>query len=96
MCQNIKRGRAAIFQEIVNEFFDNLQGTLKDIPTSHILNYDETNLSDEPGKKKVIAKLKNCKANQKYPEHVMNFTKSSTSIMYAGFADGSLLPPYEV
>lgn len=32
----------------------------------------------------------------KYPERIMNSTKSSTSIMFACTASGKLLPPYVV
>lgn len=91
MCQNIKRNRAAVSPNIVNEYFDNLDESLKDIPPSNIMNYDETNLSDDPGRKQVIMKR-----GTKYPERIMNSTKSSTSLMYAGCADGALLPPYVV
>ena len=91
MCQNIKRYRAGVSPEIINEFFDNLQDALKDIPASNIMNYDETNLADDPGRRKVIAKR-----GSKYPERIINSTKSANSIMYAGCADGSLLPPYIV
>ena len=55
------------------------------------MNYDETNLCNNPGRKKVIAKR-----GLKHKERVMNSTKSATSIVYAGCAAGSLLPPYVV
>ena len=91
MCQNIKRSRATISPKVVNDFFDNLRDTLKDVPPGNIMNYDETNLCDNPGRKKVIAKR-----GLKHQEHVMNSTKSTTSIVYAGCVDGSLLLPYVV
>lgn len=91
MCQNIKRSRAAVTPEAVNGFFDNLSDTLKDVPPSNIMNYDETNLSDDPGRKKILTRR-----GTKYPERVMNASKSATSVMYAGFADGHQLPPYIV
>lgn len=89
MCQNIKRPRAAVSRGILRKYFDNLQSELLDIPPSNIINYDETNLSDDPGRSKVITK-RGCK----YPERVMNSSKSSTSIMFAASADGNLLPVY--
>lgn len=55
------------------------------------INYDETNLSDDPGKIKVITKR-----GKKYPERVMNHSKASTSLMMAAAADGTLLPCYVV
>lgn len=91
MCQNIKRTRAAISQEVINEYFNNLEKELKGVPASHIVNYDEINLSDDPGRKKVITR-RGCK----YPERVMNSTKASTSVMFAAKGDGTILPPYTV
>lgn len=56
MCQNIKRSRAAVSREAINEYFDKLEKELKDIPSSNIINYDETNLSDDPGRRVVITR----------------------------------------
>ena len=91
MCQNIKRGRASVSPAIINEYFDNLQESLAEVPPAIIINYDETNLADDPGRKKIITKR-----GIKYPERIMNQSKSAISIMYAGCADGTLLPAYVV
>lgn len=91
MCQNIKRSRAAVSPETINAYFDNLGQELKDIPPCNIVNYDETNLTDDPGKRLVITR-RGCK----YPERVMNSSKSSTSVMFAASGDGKILPPYVV
>ena len=91
MCQNIKRNRAAVSPDIIEKYFENLTKTIKDVPPSNILNFDETNLTDDPGRKKVIMKR-----GTKYPERIMNSIKSATSIMYAGCADGHILPPYSL
>ncbi|KAJ4433576.1 hypothetical protein ANN_15885, partial [Periplaneta americana] len=63
----------------------------KGVPPEGIINYDETNMCDEPGKKKVIVR-RNCK----HPERLMDGMKSSTSVMFAGTASGHCLPPYVV
>ena len=55
------------------------------------INYDETNFTDDPGRKKAVVKRRS-----KYPNRIMNFTKTSTSVMVAGTASGCLLPPYVV
>ena len=55
-------------------------------PANNILNYDETNLSDDPGAEKLIFKC-----GKKYPEHIMNYSKGNTSIMFSGTAAGELL-----
>lgn len=91
LATNIKRARAAVDRNTLNNYFDNLQREVTDIPASHIFNYDESNLSDDPGKKKCIYRR-----GIKYPEKVMNHSKSSTTVMICGSADGTLLPPYVI
>lgn len=91
ICENIKRVRAAVSPDTIKKYFDELQKTLQGVELSNIINYDETNLSDDPGRKKVLMK-RGCK----YPERVVNHSKSSVSIMMAGAADGEMLPPYVV
>lgn len=68
-----------------------LEIELKDVPPENIVNYDETNLRDDPGRKKVIVK-RGCK----YPERIMNSSKSSTSLMFSAARDGTMLPVYVV
>lgn len=58
------------------------------MPLGNIINYDETTLSDDPGRHKVITRL-GCK----YPERVLNHSKASISLMMAGTAEAELLPP---
>ncbi|CAG5047276.1 unnamed protein product [Parnassius apollo] len=89
--QNIKRSRAAKTVEEINEYFNNLETSLKDIPAGNILNFDETNLSDDPGLRKCIFKR-----GTKHPERIINASKSAVSIMFSGTADGNCLPPYVV
>lgn len=91
MCQNIKRSRANKPREEYEQYFQHLKETLDGVPSTNIMNFDETNLSDDPGRKKVITKR-----GTKYPERVMNSSKSATSLMYAALADGKVLPPYVV
>ena len=54
-------------------------------------NYGEANFSDDPGSEKPIFIC-----GVKYPEQIMNYTKGSTPIMFAGTTDGVLLEPYVV
>lgn len=91
MVSNIKRARANVSPTIINEFFDNLEQSVEGVPAENIVNYDETNVKDDPGLKKVIVR-RGCK----YPERVMNNTKTSFSVMFAGSASGALLPIYVV
>lgn len=88
---NIKRVRAAITAESLKEYIHNLSQVVDGIPPENIWNCDETNLTDNPGQKKVIVKR-----GTKYPEKIRNSSKSSISVMFAGNAAGELLPPYTV
>ncbi|XP_028037361.1 uncharacterized protein LOC114248348 [Bombyx mandarina] len=89
--QNIKRVRASTNTDDFENYFENLRKSLDKIPAKNILNYDETNLSDNPGSTKCIFKRK-----VKYPERIMNTSKGNISIMFAATADGTLLPTYTV
>lgn len=96
MCQNIKKSRASLSAACVNTYFSNLEKTLTDedgrqIPPANIYNYDETNVSDNPGVKKCIFKR-----GVKYPERVRDSTKSCISIMFCGSATGVMIPAYVV
>ncbi|CAK1586992.1 unnamed protein product [Parnassius mnemosyne] len=86
---NIKRSRATVGRESLNKYFDNLYSEIENVPPSNIFNYDESNMADDPGKKKCVYRR-----GVKYPEKVMNYSKSSTTVMICGSADGTLLPPY--
>jgi len=88
---NIKRKRAGVGDKTINEYFDHLSSELEGVPPGNIWNYDETNLTDDPGKKRVITKR-----GIKYPERVINSTKTATSLMFCGSASGEVLPPYVV
>ena len=89
--QNIKVTRAKVTPAIIQDYFKNLEKTLKDVHPDNIINYDETNLSDDPGRKKIIVRR-----GTKYPERVMNATKSCISLMFACTASGKMLPSYVV
>lgn len=91
LADNIRKSRANISRAIVNNFFDNVSDEIPSVPDSNIFNFDETNLSDDPGRKKVIAKH-TCKRT----ERVINYSKSCISIMFCGSASGDILPPYTV
>ena len=89
--ENVKHVRAKVSPTVLQNYFDNLKETLEGVPPENIINYDETNLTDDPGKKKVVMKR-----GTKYPERILNATKSSISIMFAGTASGTLLGQYVV
>ncbi|XP_026326216.1 uncharacterized protein LOC113234910 [Hyposmocoma kahamanoa] len=88
---NIKKARANVSHESIHAYFNNLTTVVKDLPASNIFNYDETNMSDDPGKKQGIYRR-----GVKYPEKIINFSKSATTVMVCGSADGVILPPYVI
>ena len=90
-CQNIKNVRCELAMEDIIKYFEKLSETVKNVPPSHILNYDETNLSDDPGCEELIFRR-----GTKHPERIINYSKGATSIMFAGTAEGVLLEPYVV
>jgi len=87
----IKRARAAVSVEAIEEFIANYEKVAAGVPPENIFNYDESCLRDDPGSKKCIFKR-----GTKYCEKVMNHSKSSTSIMFAGSAAGEFLEPFVV
>lgn len=89
--QNIKRARAEKTLDEFKDYFQNLETSIKDVPPSHIMNYDETNVSDDPGSEKCIFRR-----GVKHPERIINSTKGCISIMFSACADGTLLAPYVV
>ncbi|KAG5870577.1 hypothetical protein JTB14_029724 [Gonioctena quinquepunctata] len=52
LSQSMKESRAKVCHETVNKYFDNLAESLKDVPPSAVVNYDETNFTDDPGRVK--------------------------------------------
>lgn len=91
MCQNIKRARAQLKPSEVSEYYQRLAESLEGVPPENILNYDETNLADDPGMKKCIFRR-----GVKYPERLINFSKGNISLLFSGSASGELLPPYVI
>ncbi|KAF2882421.1 hypothetical protein ILUMI_23740 [Ignelater luminosus] len=91
LANNIKRSRADVGPKIINEYFDNLAETLANVPPENIFNYDETNLVDDAGKKKVIAHR-----GTKHVDVIKNSTKAAVSVMFCGSVIGNILPPYTV
>ncbi|KAK6180324.1 hypothetical protein SNE40_012502 [Patella caerulea] len=87
----MKRARATVTPDEMEQYFDNLAETTDGVPPQNIFNYDESNLSDDPGRKKVTAKR-----GSKYVDRIMNTSKSAHSVMMCGSAHGNLLPVYTV
>ena len=88
---NIKEVRAKVSKKDLEVYMANLEPVIEGVPPENIVNYDETNLTDDPGSQNVI-----CRRVTKRVERVMNTSKTSTSIMFSGTASGHMLPVYTV
>ena len=55
-CQNLKRSKGEVTRETMKNIFKNLNFRIEGVTLDCILNYDETNLTDDPGSKKCILK----------------------------------------
>lgn len=56
MAQNMKRSRSEVTAIEMNVYFDNLEETLADVNSNNILNYDETNMTDDPGQAEIVVR----------------------------------------
>lgn len=54
--KNITYAKASADDKIIEDFFTNLEQLITGIEPKNIWNYDETNLVDDPGCKKVLTK----------------------------------------
>lgn len=89
LAQNIKRARAEVDVSTMSEYFQELEKSLEGVDPSLMVNYDETNITDDPGRKKIVTR-RGCK----HPDMIVDSSKSSVSVMFSGTASGKLLPPY--
>ncbi|CAB4034515.1 jerky homolog-like [Paramuricea clavata] len=62
-------------KEDFENYFENLSQVITNVPPENILNYDETNLSDDPGQEKLIFKR-----GKKYPERIQNYSKGVSAL----------------
>ncbi|KAG5876578.1 hypothetical protein JTB14_037870 [Gonioctena quinquepunctata] len=74
---NIDRARASVSRETFGEFYDNLENTLRGLPSSNIFNYDKSNLSDDPGKKRGIYRRETSKLESAIERNLINSFRST-------------------
>ena len=92
IADNVRRSRVTtITRENINSYFDYLERELHGLPPTNIFNYDETNISDDPGSKTVIVSR-----GRRRVQRIMEHSKQSTSVMFSGNAAGEYLPPMVV
>ena len=88
---NVRSSRLQISSDAIELYFQNLSETLEGIPEKNIFNYDETNVTDDPSRKKCVVRRGLARIERK-AEH----SKQSVSIMFSGNAVGEYLPPMVV
>lgn len=88
---NIKTSRVSVTKDDITSYINNLKETVHEVPPTHVWNFDETNLSDDPKSKKLLVKR-----GTKYPENICNFSKSSFSVMFCVNGEGGYAPPYVI
>ena len=74
---NISTDRAKITRDVIDRFFDNYVKSVDGVTTDCIINYDETNLTDDPGYKNYFYKR-----GTKYPERVVNYSQKNSYFTY--------------
>jgi len=85
---NVKKARMKVNEETLSKYIDNLKVELEGISPAQIWNYDETNMTDDPGQKCVI-----CRRGMKYVDRYCNHSKTATSVMFCGNTDGTKFLP---
>lgn len=88
LADNVKPERTKIDRETLSPFFENLSKEVENVPPENIINYDETNVKNEPKSKTVL-----CRRGVKRVERQISHSKQSFSLMMSGTSDGKLLPP---
>ena len=56
LADNVKTARAEIDATGISEYFDELEQTVAGIPPTNIYNYDETNVTDDPGSTAIVCR----------------------------------------
>ena len=65
MATNVKTSRAEISSKMISEYFGNLSEALEGVEPSNLINYDKTNVIDDPGAKKVFVRRGLCRIEKK-------------------------------
>lgn len=91
LTNNIKPAKDQLSREDLSRYHDELVKSIKNLPSQPIFNYDESNLADNPGFRKLIFRR-----GVKYPDNILHHSKSNVSIMACVSASGVSLPPYVV
>ncbi|KAI4460651.1 hypothetical protein MML48_5g00008305 [Holotrichia oblita] len=91
MASNIKRSGSSVDHNDILDFINNIDLAIKEVKSTNFYNYDETNVTDDPGSRKVVVPR-----NTKRVERVQEHSRATISLMVCENASGDLLPPMVV
>ncbi|CAM1312261.1 Uncharacterised protein g5927 [Pycnogonum litorale] len=91
IADNVKPSRSEISSTDVKEYFKNIFEELTGVEPQNVYNYDETNVTDNPGAKQCIVRRGLRRVERKTPH-----SKQAVSVMFCGNAVGEYLPPMVV
>lgn len=91
IADQVKPCRVDITEDAVNNYFNHLENSLEGVPPSQVYNYDETNMTDDPSRKKCIVRR-----GLRRVEEKIQHSKQAFSVMFCGSATGIQLPPMVV
>lgn len=91
LSDNVTPAKFEIGEASINDFFDHLNETLNGVPPQNIFNFDETNLTDDPSRKKCVVRR-----GLRRVEKKMAHSKQAFSIMFCGNATGNYIAPMVV
>lgn len=69
-------------ENVINNFFYKLEKKIEGVLSCNVLNFNKSNLVDDPGSKKG-----SCKRGTKYPEKIFNATKTFTTTIVCRFSE---------
>ena len=87
---NIKAARAEVTRDVIKNYFSHSEKWVI-VPPECIYNFEETNVTDDPGTKTVI-----CRRGRNRVKRKVNHSKTSISVMFCGNATGEFIPPMVV
>ena len=91
IADNVKPARFEITPDAVHNFFNHVEKTLEGVPPTNVFNFDETNFTDDPSRKKCVVRR-----GLRRVERKSVHSKQAFSVMFCGSASGFYLPPMVV
>lgn len=85
--ENVERCRADLSPEVIQDYFNRLKTTVSCVPPPNVIHCNQTNITDDPSSVKIFVRK-----GTNFATRTMNFFKTSTFVIFAIAADGTLRP----